>query len=161
MKINKLPIFIFLPFLVSCNTIPTYDGIKVKLPYDENGGLSVVTPDFLYEYLIEGSNSGVVLLSSSSCASCVEAVEQINGYSELYNFKSFKVEMDGIKKADYNTLVSVTSYVDQIFALPAFGEQLYLPTLYLFMGVEDGSAVAKTTKSNFVDFLRMYVEVVD
>ena len=161
MKINKLLILLGLPFLVSCTTVPTYNGIKVKLPYDENGGLYEVTPNELYEYLIEGSNSGVVLLSDKTCSSCAEATEQIDGYSKLENFKSYKIELNGISIDDYNVLVSITSYVDNLYALPEFGETIYLPTAYLFMGVEDGSAVAKTTNNNFIDFLRMYVEVIN
>ena len=160
MKNKSLAILFLIPFLSSCVQIPDFDGLKVKINASNNGGIHIKTPNEIYEYFITNNNSGLLLFSSSSCEACLNASQQLDLYGKSEKLEIYKVEMDNISLENYNILKSTTSYVDEIYALPDFGEELYLPNLYLFMSLEDGAGVANTTNANFVDFVRMYVEVI-
>ena len=161
MKNKILLSLALLPVLCSCTILPDYNnGLKVQITASENGGLIETAPSEVYEYLITSSNSGLLYLGSSTCSTCIEASKQLDAYGKKNDLMIMSVEMNGITEENYQYLFDTTSFTGAAFALPSYGEDLYLPVLYLFLGLDEGSGVVSTCDNYFVDFLRKYVEVV-
>ena len=164
MRKNKLLTLLAIPFLLSCTKVPEYDGIKIQLNYAEHGGLKEINADELYERAITLKKDMVVLFTIDGCSSCDYAKEQVNSYGVGYNMIIHQINMSNIDVAggDYDTITAATTYYnndeneEDIYKFPPIEEATF-PMMYMFKL----QGVAVVTKANFVDALRMYVEVVN
>ena len=158
MKKSRFLSLLAIPFLLSCNKVPEYDGIKIQLNYAENGGLVEITPDILYERAITFKKDEVVLFTVNGCSHCLEAKEQVNSYAVASHIIIHQINISNIdlENGDYDTIVATTTYLDKLYEFPPI-EEASFPTMYMFK--KQGVAMVKN--SNFVDNLRMYVDVIN
>lgn len=164
MRKSKILTLLAIPFLLSCTKVPEYNGVKIQLNYAENGGLREINADQLYERAITLKKDMVVLFTIDGCSSCDYAKEQVNSYGVAYNMIIHQINMSNIDVAggDYEKITAATTYFksddseEDIYEFPPIEEATF-PMMYMFKL----QGVAVLAKANFVDALRMYVEVVN
>ncbi|MCD8209669.1 MAG: hypothetical protein LUC31_02500 [Coprobacillus sp.] len=102
-----------------------------------NGGhLIDITGEEVYERAITNNETLVVLIGESvGCSTCTTAIKNIGDYCALESVDIYFYEVSGVTEEDYTYLYDATIYMlgeDNYNALPAWGEELSTPYVYIF-----------------------------
>ncbi len=155
MKANSflLSIFGMCFLLVGCK--PNQNDIKITFDYVENGKIVTISGQQLYSQTILKSQSLAVLFGVDNCASCSSAYDKLDAYSKTMHCNTYYINMTKISENDYQYIVDATSYANEAYAFPSYGETLNLPIMYLF----SHQGVILTANDLFVDYLTKYCQV--
>lgn len=149
---SKYLSFLLLFCLCSCST---HEGPKFIIDRVEQGSFISIDSDTLYEKVITNSEPTIVLFTVPNCASCLDAKEQIETYCVLESVEMYYIDFSTLDEKSYNSIRDITMYIDDVYALPEYGEDIYLPVLYFFLE----QAVVYTIDNNFVDFFVKRIQI--
>lgn len=149
---NKFFAFLFVPFLLSSCSKQMNKIIFEKV---ENGGIVTISGHQLYMDAILKSKSMAVLFGVEDCINCKDGYDQLDGYGKLMNCNTYYVNITNIDEKDYQKIIDATSYANDAYKFPDYGEELLLPEMYLF----SHQGVILVAQNNFVDYLNKYCEV--
>ncbi len=155
MKTKYLSLLTLPLLLIGCTERSNFN--KLTLPRVEYGRLVTISGEELYDMVINEVTTMLVLFSVDSCASCSEAKEELEGLAELGHFNVYNVDLTNITSEDYQYIVDTTSYANDAYAFNDYGDELYLPQLYLFAY----QGVVVTFDDYFVDNIIDYINLND
>ncbi len=102
----------------------------------DGGHLLDITGEEVYERAISNNETIVVLIGERvGCSSCTTAITNITNYCELESVDMYFYEVSGMTEEDYTYLYDASIYIlgeDNYNALPAWGEELSTPYVYVF-----------------------------
>lgn len=149
---NKFIAFCFIPVLLSSCAKPS---TKIVFEKVDDGKIITISGQQLYMEAILKSKSMAVLFGVENCINCKDGYDQLDGYAKLMNCNTYYVDITNIDETNYKKIVDATSYANDAYKFPEYGEELLLPEMYLF----SHQGVILKTQNNFVDYLNRYCEV--
>ncbi len=141
------------PFLFSC----VDSEIKVPYPRASTGQVIEISCEELHEKTALNDETLVVLIGSSDCAECNDAHETLEAYAQIESIIIYYVDLYGASESDWIYLVNATIHDgddSDFYAWPNWGEESYIPTLYIFYY----GFVINECQTDFVDFLVKHLD---
>ena len=140
--------------LACCDFTPTDYRITIDRS-TRGGGLFQLSGSELHQLAIVEEKNLVVLFSLESCESWLFAKEQLTAYGKLKKCDMFYVDFSEIGESEYNILYETTNYINDAYALPVYGEEIFLPKCYIF----SKQAIIVTFSNDYVEKLDTYIKI--
>ena len=152
MKFKYLNLLLMVLLLSSCK----HDNFaKIDFPYAENGQIITVNGEKLYDLTINETASLACIFTIDNCATCHDAVSQLEVLCKIEHFNIYQINLTTITQEDYQYIVDATSYANDAYKFPEYGEALSLPIMYIFAY----QGVIITFQEYFVDNILKYVNM--